>query len=120
MAAETGTVTVVATPIGNLDDLSPRAAKALSSADFWIVEDSRVSAKLQAKIGVKRPMRVLNDHTPEATVSKYVDEIEAGASAALLSDAGAPVVSDPGAEIVDACRTLRPRSSCRTRAKSPS
>ena len=103
MAAETGTVTVVATPIGNLDDLSPRAAKALSSADFWIVEDSRVSAKLQAKIGVKRPMRVLNDHTPEATVSKYVDEIEAGASAALLSDAGAPVVSDPGAEIVDAC-----------------
>ena len=103
MVREAGSLTVVATPIGNLDDLSARAAKALSSADFWIVEDSRVSAKLQARLGVKRPMRVLNDHTPEATVSQYVDEIEAGASAALLSDAGTPVVSDPGTEIVEAC-----------------
>ncbi|MCH8979981.1 MAG: hypothetical protein IH945_12180 [Armatimonadetes bacterium] len=80
MAREAGSLTVVATPIGNLDDLSARAAKALSSADFWIVEDSRVSAKLQARLGVKRPMRVLNDHTPQAKVSQYVDEIEGGAA----------------------------------------
>ena len=103
MGREAGTLTVVATPIGNLNDLSPRASEALTSAEFWIVEDSRVSGKLQAKLGVKRPMRVLNDHTSEASVAKFVDEIEAGASAALLSDAGTPVISDPGTELVELC-----------------
>ena len=94
MAREAGTLTVVATPIGNLNDLSPRAAEALTAAQFWIVEDSRVSGKLQAELGVKRPMRVLNDHTSEASVAKLVDEIGAGASAALLSDAGTPGIRD--------------------------
>lgn len=98
-----GMLTVVGGPIGNLGDLTPRAAEALKSADFWIVEDSRVSGKLQAHLGVRKPMRVLNDHTPAAKLQAWLDEMDAGASAALLSDAGTPGVSDPGAELVDQC-----------------
>ena len=107
MAGATGVLTIVATPIGNLCDLSPRAASALSQADFWIVEDSRVSGKLQAHLGIKRPMRVLNDHTPEGRVGEYAAEVAGGKRAALLTDAGTPVVSDPGAELVGACLELR-------------
>jgi 16S rRNA (cytidine1402-2'-O)-methyltransferase len=98
-----GVLTIVATPIGNLGDLSPRAAEALKSASFWIVEDTRVSGKLQSHLGIKVAMRILNDHTPPAKVASYVREIANGASAALLTDAGTPVVSDPGTELVDAC-----------------
>jgi 16S rRNA (cytidine1402-2'-O)-methyltransferase len=98
-----GKLWVVATPIGNLGDLSPRAAEVLGAADFWLVEDSRVSGKLQAHLGLKKPMKVLNDHTNQAKVESYVKEIEKGASAALLSDGGTPVISDPGTEVVDLC-----------------
>lgn len=94
---------LVATPIGNLGDLSPRAATALTEADFWLVEDTRVSGKLQSHIGIKKPMRVLNEHTTEAKLKSYVSEIEEGQSAALLTDAGCPGISDPGALLVDLC-----------------
>jgi 16S rRNA (cytidine1402-2'-O)-methyltransferase len=98
-----GRLVVVATPIGNLTDLSPRARSELAQADAWLVEDTRVSARLRAEVGSTAPMRVLNDHTsPEATAS-YAREIAAGARWALVSDAGTPVVSDPGAALVDAC-----------------
>lgn len=97
-----GRIVVVATPIGNLGDLSPRASQALSDADWWLVEDSRVSGKLQAHLGVKKPMRVLNEHTSPAQIDKYVDEVEKS-TVALLSDGGCPVVSDPGAMLIDAC-----------------
>jgi 16S rRNA (cytidine1402-2'-O)-methyltransferase len=96
-------LTLVATPIGNLADLSPRAASALGAADFWIVEDTRVSGKLQGHIGVKKPMRILNDHTSEAQIDKYVEELR-GSDAALLTDGGNPVISDPGAILCDKCR----------------
>lgn len=98
-----GSLVVVATPIGNLGDLSPRAVQALSDADVWIVEDTRVSGRLQSHLDTKRPMRVLNDHTPPAKVGQYADEIGGGLTAALLTDAGTPGVSDPGAELVQAC-----------------
>jgi 16S rRNA (cytidine1402-2'-O)-methyltransferase len=98
-----GVLTIVATPIGNLGDLSPRAASALRDADFWIVEDSRVSGRLQSHLEVKKPMRVLNEHTSPEKLRSYVSQIEAGESAALLTDAGTPVVSDPGTELVGAC-----------------
>ncbi|HWA84092.1 MAG TPA: 16S rRNA (cytidine(1402)-2'-O)-methyltransferase [Fimbriimonadaceae bacterium] len=98
-----GRLTMVATPIGNLADLSPRAIETLGAADFWIVEDTRVSGKLQAHLGIRKPMRVLNDHTSEHQVGNYVEEIAAGASAALLTDGGSPVVSDPGAILCDRC-----------------
>jgi 16S rRNA (cytidine1402-2'-O)-methyltransferase len=102
-AGEGGRLTLVCTPIGNLSDLSPRAAEALGAADFWIVEDSRVSGKLATYLGLKKPMRVLNEHTRPDQVQAYVDEIENGSSAALLTDGGAPGISDPGAAIANLC-----------------
>lgn len=91
----------MATPLGNLGDLSPRAAEAMVAADFWIVEDSRVSAKLAQHLGIRKPMTVLNDHSSESAVDKIVDRIESGESAVLMTDAGTPAISDPGALLVD-------------------
>lgn len=99
-----GRLVLVGTPIGNLGDLSPRAREALDAADGWIVEDTRVSGKLQSAMGLRKPMRVLNEHTSEAKIEAYIREIAAGAALALLTDAGMPAISDPGALIVDACR----------------
>lgn len=106
MSGQTGRLTLVATPIGNLGDISPRAADALSCAEVWYVEDTRVSGKLQAHLGIKRPMKVLNDHTAEAKVAEYAAAVSDGQVACLLSDAGTPVLSDPGAELVEACYEL--------------
>ncbi|MBL8066380.1 MAG: 16S rRNA (cytidine(1402)-2'-O)-methyltransferase, partial [Chthonomonadaceae bacterium] len=94
---------LVATPIGNLGDLSDRAKETLESADYWLVEDSRVSGKLQSALGLNIPMRVLNDHTSRSKIEDYLDLIESDARVVLLTDAGTPVVSDPGAEIVALC-----------------
>ena len=97
-----GRLVVVATPIGNLGDLSPRAVGELSAAETWIVEDTRVSGKLQAHLGLKRPMMVLNDHSTGDRIHELVEVVAAGSSTALISDAGTPVVSDPGSELIDA------------------
>lgn len=96
-------LTLVAGPIGNLGDLSPRAAEVLREADVWYVEDTRVSGKLQAHLGVRKPMHILNEHTSPARVFEYADAIAGGQTAALLTDAGTPAVSDPGAMLVEAC-----------------
>ncbi|HEY0866676.1 MAG TPA: 16S rRNA (cytidine(1402)-2'-O)-methyltransferase [Fimbriimonas sp.] len=98
-----GSLSLVATPIGNLGDLSPRAAETLRDADVWIVEDTRVSAKLASVLEVKKPMRVLNDHSTPYQIDRYVQEVRQGAKVALLTDGGAPAISDPGALIADAC-----------------
>lgn len=98
-----GALTLVCTPIGNLEDLSPRAAAALGEADLWIVEDTRVSGKLASVLGLKKPMRVLNDHTNPNQVDRYLQELKGGARVALLTDGGAPAVSDPGAILTDRC-----------------
>jgi len=92
---------VVATPLGNLGDLSSRAVEALSAVDFWIVEDTRVSAKLAQHIGIRKPMTILNDHSSPGAVEKIVERLATGETAALLTDAGTPAVSDPGAILVD-------------------
>lgn len=92
---------LVASPLGNLGDLSPRAREELCAADFWLVEDSRVSGKLASYLEVKKPMLVLNEHTPPGKIEQYVNRIAAGESAAVLSDGGAPCISDPGAILVD-------------------
>ncbi len=98
-----GRLTLVASPIGNLGDLSPRAAETLTGADVWFVEDTRVSGKLALHLGIKKPMRVLNDHTSPPQVERYAQEIANGLNAVVLTDGGAPVVSDPGALLGDAC-----------------
>jgi len=103
VSGERGRLTLVATPIGNLGDLSPRAIQALGEAQFWIVEDSRISGKLASHLELKKPMRVLNDHTSPGQIERYADELRKGAHAALIIDGGAPAVSDPGALLSDMC-----------------
>ncbi len=96
-----GRLSVVAGPIGNLADLSPRAREVLASADLVLSEDTRVSGRLLQEAGVKRPQAVLHDHTPPAKIVEFVDLVRSGQSLALLTDAGTPGISDPGAQLVD-------------------
>jgi len=95
-------LTLVAGPIGNLGDMTDRVRQALTEADFWIVEDSRVSGKLQSVLGVKKRMTVLNEHSSPGKITAILSELEES-HGALLTDAGTPGISDPGAELVDAC-----------------
>jgi 16S rRNA (cytidine1402-2'-O)-methyltransferase len=90
---------IVATPIGNLGDLSPRAADVLSRADVVAVEDSRVTAKLLNHLGVKRPMTPYHDHNAEGVRPGLVARM-ASEAVALVSDAGTPLISDPGYKLV--------------------
>jgi 16S rRNA (cytidine1402-2'-O)-methyltransferase len=90
---------IVATPIGNLSDLSPRAASVLSRADAIAVEDSRVTGKLLNHIGVKRPMTPYHDHNADKVRPGLIARMATGA-VALVSDAGTPLISDPGYKLV--------------------
>ena len=90
---------IVATPIGNLSDLSRRAAEILSKADVIAVEDSRVTAKLLRHIGVKRPMIPYHDHNADKVRPGLVERMR-GQAVALVSDAGTPLISDPGYKLV--------------------
>ena len=90
---------IVATPIGNLSDLSPRAASVLTRADLIAVEDSRVTAKLLHHIGVKRPMLAYHDHNADKVRPGLVARL-ASEAIALVSDAGTPLISDPGYKLV--------------------
>jgi 16S rRNA (cytidine1402-2'-O)-methyltransferase len=90
---------IVATPIGNLGDLSPRAAAVLAGAAVIAVEDSRVTAKLLRHIGVKRPMTPYHDHNAEGVRPGLVARMGTEA-VALVSDAGTPLISDPGYKLV--------------------
>lgn len=94
---------IVATPIGNLKDLSPRAADVLANADLILVEDTRVTAKLLAHIGAKVPMRRYDDHADEAARGEVLAMLGDHA-VALVSDAGTPLISDPGYKLVRAAR----------------
>lgn len=90
---------IVATPIGNLGDLSPRAAEILLNADVVAVEDSRVTAGLFRHLGAKRPMTPYHDHNAEAVRPGLVARM-ASQAVALVSDAGTPLISDPGYKLV--------------------
>lgn len=90
---------IVATPIGNLGDLSPRASMILSQADVVAVEDSRVTAGLLRHIGVKRPMQPYHDHNADAVRPGLIARMGSEAIA-LVSDAGTPLISDPGYKLV--------------------
>ena len=95
---------IVATPIGNLGDLSPRAAGTLRGADLILAEDTRVTAKLLAHIGAKVRMARYDDHSSEAERDGIVARLGEQAIA-LVSDAGTPLISDPGYKLVRAART---------------
>lgn len=94
---------IVATPIGNLGDLSPRASQTLRKAHRILAEDTRVTAKLLAHIGSKVPMSRYDDHTSGAERERIVARLGAEAIA-LVSDAGTPLISDPGYKLVRAAR----------------
>ena len=90
---------IVATPIGNLSDLSPRAAHVLAAADLIAVEDSRVTAKLLRHIGARRPMAPYHDHNADRVRPGLIEQMR-GKAVALVSDAGTPLISDPGYKLV--------------------
>src|SRR3954453_9727514 len=94
---------IVATPIGNLGDLSPRAAETLRRADRILAEDTRVSAKLLAHVGATAPMSRYDDHTSEQERQRIVARL-GDQAVALVSDAGTPLISDPGYKLVRAAR----------------
>jgi 16S rRNA (cytidine1402-2'-O)-methyltransferase len=91
-----GTLWIVATPIGNLGDLSPRAAEVLASADVIACEDTRRTGLLLQHLGTKKTMRSLHEHNERARVAEVLDLLAAGKSVAVVSDAGTPLLSDPG------------------------
>lgn len=99
-----GRLLVVGTPIGNLGDLTPRAAEALRGADLVVAEDTRLAARLLAHLGVRRPTVAFNEHAPEGRLAELLARLAAGATLALTTDAGMPAVSDPGARLVAAAR----------------
>jgi 16S rRNA (cytidine1402-2'-O)-methyltransferase len=96
---------IVATPIGNLGDLSPRAAETLRNADKIVAEDTRVTAKLLAHIGAKVPMSRYDDHSTDADRDEIVARLDHEAIV-LVSDAGTPLISDPGYKLVREARAV--------------
>ncbi|HIU31373.1 MAG TPA: 16S rRNA (cytidine(1402)-2'-O)-methyltransferase [Candidatus Caccousia avistercoris] len=98
-----GTLTVVGTPIGNLGDFSPRAQEALAEADFIAAEDTRVTMKLLAHFGIRKPLVSYFEHNKRERGELICRRIEAGENCALVSDAGMPAISDPGEQLVAQC-----------------
>ena len=97
-----GKLFIVATPIGNLEDLTPRARQTLAEVDLIAAEDTRHTGRLLSHIGVKTRLLALHDHNEQQVVSKLISVLESGQSIALVSDAGTPLVSDPGYRLVQA------------------
>lgn len=95
---------VIATPIGNLEDLSPRARRILSEVDWIAAEDTRHTQKLLKAEGIEKPLHSLHEHSEKNRVTRLVEKISAGESGAYVSDAGTPGISDPGADLVRAAR----------------
>ncbi|KOR30914.1 hypothetical protein TI04_03560 [Achromatium sp. WMS2] len=101
-----GALYVVATPIGNLRDISPRALDVLRSVDLIAAEDTRQTARLLQEYGVRTPMSAYHEHNETSETERLVALIIQGAKLALVSDAGTPLVSDPGFKLVRAIRDL--------------
>ena len=95
-----GALFVVATPIGNLQDMSERAVEVLASADLILAEDTRVSAKLLGRFGINKPRRSFHEHNEERLCPQMVERIARGARIALVCDAGTPLINDPGYRLV--------------------
>jgi 16S rRNA (cytidine1402-2'-O)-methyltransferase len=92
---------IVATPIGNLGDITLRAIETLKSADIVACEDTRQSGKLLAHLGFSKPLVRYDEHTHELASRKILAHLQAGQNVALVTDAGTPAVSDPGSRLVD-------------------
>lgn len=97
-----GTLYIVATPIGNMEDLTPRARTTLAEVDLIAAEDTRHTGRMLLSIGVKARLMALHDYNEEEAVGSAIDKLLSGQSIALVSDAGTPLVSDPGYRLVRA------------------
>ncbi len=104
MSNESGRLFVVATPIGNLGDLSDRAREVLAAVHRIAAEDTRHSGQLLGRLGIRSPMISLHEHNEAERVTRILSCLEAGESVALVSDAGTPLISDPGYRLVRAAR----------------
>ena len=100
---EAGMLYLVATPIGNLADLSERAIKVLSEVDFIAAEDTRNSMRLLSHLGISKPMVSYFEHNKRERGEQIADRLAAGESCALITDAGTPAISDPGEDLVALC-----------------
>ena len=98
-----GTLILLGTPIGNLSDLSERAAETLKKADFIAAEDTRVTIKLLNHLDIKKPMISYFEHNKHQKGEYIVNRILSGETCVLVSDAGMPAISDPGEELVAQC-----------------
>jgi 16S rRNA (cytidine1402-2'-O)-methyltransferase len=97
---EEGQLFIVATPIGNLGDMTYRAVATLQEVDLIAAEDTRVSSKLLSHYAVSTPMLVCHEHNEASAVKKIIEHLRAGRSVALISDAGTPLINDPGYRLV--------------------
>ena len=97
-----GTLFVVATPIGNLEDLSPRARQTLANVDLVAAEDTRHTGRLLSHLGLKKRQFALHEHNEARATRALLEQLGDGKSVALVSDAGTPLVSDPGYRLVQA------------------
>lgn len=95
---------IIATPIGNLQDITLRALEGLKQADLIVCEDTRVTGKLLSHFGIKKPTLSYNDHNGEDRRPQIIKALHEGKRVALVSDAGTPLVSDPGYKLVKAAR----------------
>lgn len=100
---EQSTLYIVATPIGNLSDISYRAVKVLSEVDFIAAEDTRVTGKLLSHLDISKPMISYHEHNKNSQHGYIIDRIKSGESCALVTDAGTPAISDPGYDLVKLC-----------------
>jgi 16S rRNA (cytidine1402-2'-O)-methyltransferase len=107
--AARGRLLVVGTPIGNLGDMTPRAADALRSADLVVAEDTRLAVRLLAHVGARTPTQSFNEHNAAARLPGLLARLAAGETLALTTDAGMPGISDPGATLVAAARAAGAR-----------
>lgn len=102
MSATRSSLTLVPTPIGNLDDITLRAQKVLAEVDGVVAEDTRVTGRLLQHLGVQRPLIPFHAHNEHRMVEQLVARMQAGERFALVSDAGTPAISDPGFLLVRA------------------
>ena len=101
-----GKLYVVGTPIGNLEDMTYRAVRILSEADFICAEDTRVTRRLLTHFGISKPLYSCHKFTERQAVQGFAQKIADGAVCAVVSDAGMPCISDPGEELVKICRDM--------------